>query len=66
MYVIFFVFFFHNSLLKDFPMSEEVWNLVARRGIDEAISEVKRGTAVLTGFFYISNCYSNNPPTRFS
>jgi len=41
--------FILNSLLKDFPTSEEVWNLVARRAIDEANSRVKKGTAVITG-----------------
>ena len=30
-------------------MSEEVWNLVARRPIDERNGEVKKGTAVITG-----------------
>ncbi|KAJ7340514.1 U3 snoRNP protein [Desmophyllum pertusum] len=38
----------YDSLLEDFPASEEVWNLVARRPIDEANSEVKKGTAVIT------------------
>lgn len=38
----------YDSLLKDFPTSEEVWNLVARRAIDEANSQVKKGTAVIT------------------
>ena len=37
------------SLLKDFPKSEEVWNLVARRPIDEANANIKKGTAVITG-----------------
>ncbi|XP_020606396.1 U3 small nucleolar RNA-associated protein 6 homolog [Orbicella faveolata] len=38
----------YDSLLKDFPTSEEVWNLVARRAIDEANRQVKKGTAVIT------------------
>lgn len=36
-------------MLKDFPTSEEVWNLVARRAIDEAKSQVEKETAVITG-----------------
>lgn len=37
------------SLLEDFPLSEEVWNLAARRCLDERKSEVKKGKAVITG-----------------
>jgi len=40
------------SLLEDFPLSEEVWNLVARRPVDERKSEVKKGIAVITGLHY--------------
>ena len=56
------MFFIHYSLLEDFPTSEEVWNLVARRPIDEANSEVKKGTAVITGlwFFFLYNIDSHN------
>lgn len=46
-----------NSLLKDFPTSEEVWNLVARRAIDEANSQVKKGTAVITGLWFSSQIF---------
>lgn len=46
--------FILSCLLKDFPMSEEVWNLVARRAIDEANSQVKKGTAVITGLWFSS------------
>lgn len=38
----------YESLIKHFPESEEVWNLVARRAIDEAKAKVKKGTAVIT------------------
>lgn len=37
-----------NSLIEDFPLSEEVWNLVARRHVNERQSDVKKGTAVVT------------------
>lgn len=37
----------YDSLLEDFPLSEEVWNLVAHRPIDERKSEVKKGIAVI-------------------
>ena len=46
--------FISNSLLKDFPTSEEVWNLVARRAIDEAKHQVKKGIAVITGLWFSS------------
>lgn len=38
----------YNSLVEDFPLSEEVWNLVARRPIDERKSEVKKGMTEIT------------------
>lgn len=42
----------YNSLLEDFPLSEEVWNLAARRCLDERKSEVKKGKAIITGQWY--------------
>ena len=42
-------FFILCSLVEDFPSSEEVWNLVARRPIDERKSEVKKGMTEITG-----------------
>ncbi|PFX20216.1 U3 small nucleolar RNA-associated protein 6-like [Stylophora pistillata] len=38
----------YDSLMKDFPQSEEVWNLKARRPIDDAKAKVKKGTTVIT------------------
>ena len=52
------VLLFYNSLLKDFPTSEEVWNLVARRAIDETNSQVKKGTAVITGLCFSSQIFA--------
>ena len=56
--------FILNSLLKDFPTSEEVWNLVARRAIDEAKHQVKKGTAVITGLLFSSQIINANTNNR--
>ena len=63
---------FHYSLLEDFPTSEEVWNLVARRPLVERQAEVKKGSAVITGLHHcyyalIHSCftlYNVEPPLR--
>ncbi|XP_068672103.1 U3 small nucleolar RNA-associated protein 6 homolog [Montipora foliosa] len=38
----------YSSMLEDFPLSEEVWNLVARQHLEEMKNEAKKGSVVVT------------------
>lgn len=38
----------YNSLLEDFPLSEEAWNLLARRHLEESISDASKKSGVIT------------------